>query len=279
MSKPRVLVIGLDGATWDLVKPWVQSGYLPQMARLTEEGSGGNLESTVPPVSPAAWSSFMTGKNPGKHGVFDFTVRDFRGYGMRLAQRTPEPSLWALLSNQGRSVCVVNVPQTYPPEPVQGYLVTGLGTPSERVFTHPAELSQRLRRQGYQINTEVDLQRDGAERFVEDVQQVAERVTETSLGLMERLDWDLSVVVLRLTDEVAHFFWHWMDTEHPAHQPADDLHRLAILRCYQKADELIGKLLEAVEDAETTVLIMSDHGFGRYTGMSTSTSGCGRRGS
>jgi predicted AlkP superfamily phosphohydrolase/phosphomutase len=262
MSKPRILVIGLDGATWDLIHPWAKAGYLPNMARLISAGSGGPLMSTMPPVSPAAWSSFMTGKNPGKHGVYDFTVRDFQGYGMRVAQRPSEPSLWGLLSAQGRRVCVVNVPQTYPPEQVNGYMVSGLGTPSDRMFTHPAELSQVLRSENYRITTDAVVGRDGTVRYLEDVYQIAEQVTLTSLYLMDQLDWDFAMVVLRLTDEIPHYFWHWMDASHPAHRPGDTLHREAVQRCYQKADELLGKLIASVGNEETTVLLMSDHGLG-----------------
>jgi len=262
MSKPRVLVIGLDGATLDLIRPWAAAGHLPHLARLLEEGSSGKLMSTIPPVSPAAWSSFITGKNPGKHGVFDFTVRDFRGYGMRVALRPSEPTLWGLLSAQGRHVCVVNVPQTYPPEKVSGYMVTGLGTPSARIFTYPAELTQALRKENYRFTTEALLQRDGTAAFIKDTYQVAEKVTDTALCLMSRLDWDFSTVVLRLTDQIPHYFWHWMDELHPAHHPSDTLHSKAVLHCYQKADDLVGKLITAVADRDTTVLVVSDHGFG-----------------
>lgn len=262
MSKPRVLVIGLDGATLDLIQPWAAAGHLPHLAQFLEEGSSGRLLSTIPPVSPAAWSSFMTGKNPGKHGVFDFTVRDFRSYDMRVALRPSEPSLWGMLSAQGRRVCVINVPQTYPPEAVNGYLVTGLGTPSGRIFTYPAELTRVLRKENYRLSTDTLLHRDGAAAFIEDVYQVAEKTTNTALRLMSQLDWDFSMIVLRLTDEIPHYFWHWMDESHPAHRPSGALYREAVLRCYQKADELVGKLVTAVADEETTVLVMSDHGFG-----------------
>lgn len=262
MAKPRVLVIGLDGATWDLARPWSEQGKLPHLASLLTEGTSGPLMSTIPPISPAAWSSFMTGKNPGKHGVFDFTVRDFAGYGMRLASRPQEPTLWGLLSAQGRRVCVVNVPQTYPPERVNGVMVSGLGSPSGRNFTHPPELTQTLLHENYRIVTDATVRRDGAERFVQEVVQVAEQVTDTALRLLAETDWDFGMVVLRLTDEIPHFFWHWMDESHPSHRPSDALHREAVLRCYQKADELVGRLLAGADGGDTTVFVMSDHGFG-----------------
>lgn len=261
MRRGRVLVIGLDGATMDLIRPWVQEGYLPSLARLLKEGSSGPLRSTLPPVSPAAWTSFMTGKNPGKHGIFDFTVRDFGSYTMRVAARSPEPSLWKMLSTQGSRVCVVNVPQTYPPEQVNGYMVTGLGTPSGRTFTYPDDLTDALRKKNYPLATEANLKQDGAEAFVQGVYHVAEQVTDTTLDLMNQVDWDLGMVVLRLTDEIPHYFWHFMDETHPAHTASDPVHRNAVLNCYRKADELVGKLVQRADD-RTTVFVVSDHGFG-----------------
>lgn len=262
MAERRILVIGLDGATWDLARPWAEEGKLPHLSRMLAGGTAGHLMSTIPPISPAAWSSFMTGKNPGKHGVFDFTVRDFDTYGMRVATRPREPTLWGLLSAQQRRVCIVNVPQTYPPEQVNGIMVAGLGTPSQRVFTHPAELTQTLRREDYRIVTDTTVRRDGPQRFLAEVFQTAEQITDTALRLLGEEDWDLGMVVLRLTDEIPHFFWHWMDESHPSYQPGDAFLREAIQRCYEKADELVGKLVAGVDERETTVFIVSDHGFG-----------------
>ncbi len=72
MKKPRVFIIGLDSATWDLINPWIQQGLLPNLAKLVEGGASGRLQSAIPPLTPPAWTSFMTGKNPGKHGIFHF---------------------------------------------------------------------------------------------------------------------------------------------------------------------------------------------------------------
>jgi predicted AlkP superfamily phosphohydrolase/phosphomutase len=262
MSKERVLVIGLDGATLDLINPWMKDGFLPNLNQITRKGNSNKLMSTFPPISPTAWSSFMTGKNPGKHGVFDFTMRDFQTYDMRVASRTSEPTLWGVLSSQGRQVCVVNVPLTYPPEKVNGYMVTGLGTPSQRTFTYPPELTKRLRARGYPLNTSINLEREGANAFIQEVYRESEQVAETAIQLMSQIDWDFSMVVLRLTDEIPHYFWHWMDETHPAYAPSDPLHKEAILRCYQKADKLVDRLITETANEDTTILIMSDHGFG-----------------
>src|SRR5262245_31755917 len=124
MSPRRVLMIGLDGATFDLILPWVEAGKLPAFARILSGGAWGPLKSTVPPMTFPAWTSLMTGKNPGKHGVYDFTEREPGGYGIRFvnANWVKSKTIWRLLSDAGRRVAVLSLPVTYPPEPVNGVM-------------------------------------------------------------------------------------------------------------------------------------------------------------
>src|SRR4030042_6947088 len=123
----RVIVMGLDGATFDLILPWVEQGYLPTFKRLMKEGAWGELESTTPPLTGPAWSSFITGKNPGRHGIYDFVKRNPQGYQWQTINATHRDgmSLWRLLSDHGRKVVVFNVPVTYPPEAVNGVMISG----------------------------------------------------------------------------------------------------------------------------------------------------------
>ena len=130
----RFVVIGLDGATFDLIKPWVKRGEMPNFSRLMEEGVHGELRSTQPPISPQAWSSFMTGKNAGKHGIYNFQERAPQSYNMRFinARARRGKALWNILSEAGKQVIVVGVPCTYPPEPVNGVLISGFDCPSTK---------------------------------------------------------------------------------------------------------------------------------------------------
>jgi predicted AlkP superfamily phosphohydrolase/phosphomutase len=258
----KVFVIGLDGATFDLVRPWAEAGYLPNLSEFLRDGTSAPLRSTIPPVSPVAWSTFMTGKKPGKHGVFDFLIRDFDSYGMQVTTRPQQPTLWKLLSDAGRSVCVINVPQTFPPEKVSGIMVTGLGTPAGRIFTHPESLSSDLKAKGFRFVTQYSVNRDGADAFIQGVHDVADNVTDTAINLMRQIDWDFGMVVLRLTDEIPHYFWHYMDPQHPRHPEGAGRYHDAILDCYRKADTLIGRLVYALDDPDANVIILSDHGFG-----------------
>src|SRR5689334_13033273 len=126
-----VFIIGWDGATFDLIRPWVAQGKLPHIARLMETGAHGSLRSNLPPMTFPAWSSFMTGKNPGKHGIFDFTrprpgryELEFVNGGHRRAA-----SFWQILTRAGRKVVSISVPCTFPPEAVDGVMISGFDAP------------------------------------------------------------------------------------------------------------------------------------------------------
>ena len=140
----RALVIALDGTTFDLIGPWLDDGSMPNLARLRDEGASGPLESILPPVTAPAWCSFMTGKNPGKHGVFEFFLREPGGFEeIPVSSRLRAgPALWDLLGDAGRKVLVVNVPVTYPVKPVNGCMVGDFLTP----MGQPKEVSHHRRR-------------------------------------------------------------------------------------------------------------------------------------
>jgi len=139
----RVFVVGLDGATFDLIRPWAAAGHLPSLARLMQEGVHGELMSTLPPVTSPAWPSFMTGMNPGKHGVFDFIRRRPGGFDMVNASHIAAKTLWQLLSEAGRRVGVIAVPVTYPPCPVNGFMISDILSPRHAEIAYPPGLLRR----------------------------------------------------------------------------------------------------------------------------------------
>lgn len=260
----KVLVIGLDGGTLDLVEPWANQGKLPVLARLMESGKFGPLRSVIPVLSSAAWASFMTGMNPGKHGLIDFVRREENSYRLRLLNRTHMrgASLWQMLSEQGHKVGVLNVPMTYPPEEVNGFIISGLGTPDFKPFTFPQDLGDELLKRGYSVNKRVVFKPGNEDAFIREAHQIADQTTETALRLMGEEEWDFFMLVYRDTDEMPHFFWRHMDPNHPAHDPTTDLrYKNAILEYYQNLDTAIGKLVDAA-GPDTTTLIISDHGMG-----------------
>jgi predicted AlkP superfamily phosphohydrolase/phosphomutase len=262
----RVLVVGLDGGTFTLLRPWLEEGTLPCLARLYHEGVRGPLHSVVPPLSPEAWSTFMTGKHPGRHGVMNFLSFQPGSYDLHFNSGADvrEPTLWRLLSDAGRTVGVVAVPMTYPPEEVNGYLISGLETPGMKSqFTHPAGLSEELRRAvgGYDLHGDM-LSHTTPEAYAQGVRDMVESQSRCATYLFDRYPADLSMVVIGATDRIQHCFWRFLDPAHPRHgvdsRPAL-LH--AVRQVYQRVDAAVQELMDHVPDPKT-VLIMSDHGFG-----------------
>ena len=260
----KVLVIGLDGATLDLVDRWAKAGQLPVISGMMERGFSTPLRSVMPVLSSAAWSSFMTGVNPGKHGIYDFMRREQDSYRLRIVHRehNQAPSLWKLLSDNRRKVGVMNVPMTYPPEEVNGFLVSGLGTPEFKSFTYPTQLSKELLSRGYRVNKTHTFQPGNEAAYLEEVHANAKKQLEAALWLMQTEPWDFFMPVFFDTDQLAHFFWRHMDPEHPDHNPAlDGKFANAIQDFYQALDRGIEQIIQAAGQ-DTTVMLVSDHGTG-----------------
>ncbi len=265
----RVLVIGLDGATLDLIRPWAAEGRLTELGRLMQEGAWCELKSQLPPSSVPNWPSFATGKNPGKHGVLWWTQARGDASAPSIVDRRSikGPTLWEIAGRQGKRVAVINVPVTYPPEKVNGVMVTGLLTPpSADDVTYPADLKAELDSHvgGYRVTHSVVHRRGAEEEFLQDVLDVLHRRLRASLHVMRTYDWDLFIVVLNATDTVIHKFWKDMDSQHPLHV-AEDGKRLgdAILRVYQAVDEAVASLTEEA-GSQTHTIVMSDHGAGGF---------------
>ena len=271
MTKPALLIVGLDGATWDVMQPLAAAGKLPNIARLMANGAWGPLESTIPPLTPSGWTSFMTGANPGKHGLYDFIECEPDGYGMHYTNAGTRrvESLWRILNRHALSAGVINVPWTYPPEPIDGYMISGLDTPdAASAFVHPPELKQDIaaleggwpmdpRHLGY-MHTD--------ERRQEVLDQIIEneaRRTRIAKRLMRERPTDVVAIVFTATDTVQHYFWHYADRSHHLHDPAGAARfGAAIERVYCEMDRNIGELLAAVS-ADTRVVLASDHGAGK----------------
>jgi len=269
-----VLVVGLDGATFDLMLPWIEQGRLPHLGRVLRSGARSRLESTIPPITPCAWSSFMTGKNPGKHGLFDFIEPDGeRGFRFTNASFRDGETLWGCLSRHGRRVGVVNVPMTYPPEPVNGFLISGLDTPHEHSpFMYPVQVRQELKEAG--IRYRIDQQHLGNMRTNARRRQQLQAIFEAETArtaafqkLSEGRSCDFRMIVYGATDQVQHHFWHFMDETHDKYD-ADGAKefRHAIRDTYAHCDEQLGLLLDECDD-DTIVVVMSDHGFGPMTNV------------
>ncbi len=258
----RVVVIGLDSATPQLVfDRW--SDRLPNLRKLMERGTYGELQSTIPPITVPAWMSMMTSKDPGRLGFYGFRNRaDYSYDRMRIAnsKAVVEDTVWDILSRAGKRVVLVGVPQTYPIKPTNGYIITSFLTPStESQYTYPLELKAEV--EGLVGSYMLDVGSFHGEDEGNVLHQIYE-MTEKRFKVVEHLllekDWDFFMLVETGLDRIHHGFWKFFDREHPKYQPGTPYEN-AIMEYYQYLDRQIGKVLDVL-DEDTAVLVVSDHG-------------------
>ncbi len=263
----KLLVFGLDGATFDLIRPWVAKGYLPNLGRLLKNGASGDLNSTLPPVTSPAWPSFMTGVNPGKHSVFDFIRPDAGDFTLVNATSIRAPTIWQIASEAGLRVGAMNVPVTYPPQPVNGFMITGMLSPTGAEITYPPELlAPYAEKLGpYRVALRVQYKEGKEEAFLTDALDLIEARGRYALHLMADQPWDLFMVHFIVLDNLQHAFWKFFDPSHPRYRPElAEKYGDGLLRAYQKVDEQMGRLIEQAQRSagDVNIIVMSDHGFG-----------------
>ncbi|MCK4547075.1 MAG: alkaline phosphatase family protein [Candidatus Eisenbacteria sp.] len=270
-SGKRVMVVGLDGATWERLTPWIRAGYLPNLERLVDEGASGRLRTVVPPVTAPAWTTFMTGLNPGRHGVFEFIVRlqpDFHEVPVNATLRDGIP-VWTLLSDEGRKVIVVNVPVTYPPEAINGIQISGFLTPrGRRDFTHPPEILDELEAElgPYELYHGEVYRPGAAGAVLDELYRVFDYRLRVAKSLAGKKDWDFFMVHFWGVDRAQHELWHLGDPEHPAYDVAEGKkHGQRLIDYYSRVDRGLGELREEARRRGAVFLLMSDHGFGPIT--------------
>jgi predicted AlkP superfamily phosphohydrolase/phosphomutase len=265
----RVVVVGLDGATLDLIEPWAAEGHLLNMARILREGASARVGGLTPPIAAPAWSSFATGVNPGVHGVYDRIARVPGSY--RFAPVTASdlrvPTLYDALSAAGRRVLLVNVPMTYPPPQINGYVISGSPAPSleANISEPPGALEEARRASGdYWLNLEPGEaagERGGA-AFLDRLYRCTVLRMTAFEHLRKRESWDFAMVVFSGTDWVSRAMWKYMDPTHPLHDPAAPAaFQTAIRDQYFGMDRYVGRLMEIGED-DTTIVVMSVYGLG-----------------
>jgi predicted AlkP superfamily phosphohydrolase/phosphomutase len=258
----KVILLGVDGAMLDLLLQWVEKGKLPNLGRVLSEGAHGTLRSTLPPYSAQAWVSMMTGKGPGKHGVLDFFEAGTgpAHHAFISSALIQGEAIWDILSRQGRTVGMVNVPLTYPPVPVNGYMVSGFMTPKGRQdYTYPSELREEILRVTGEYDPDpwdlVDQEKDLApfEKWMGITEQAA-------VFLHRQHPVDLYASVIQAIDQLQHSFWDLLTDDDQ--NPPDERVWATIEACYARMDNAIGQRLAWLDD-DTCLFLASDHGFQR----------------
>ena len=249
------MVIGLDAASPHLIDKWIDK--LPNLKRLSQRGVHGVLESIVPPSSVPAWQCFATGKNPAKIGNLGFIYigRDLQ---VKHGKTIPQMGcIWDICSAAGLKVGVFNVPGTYPPYPVNGFMVSGFPIQPGKPWAYPANLMKKLNSAlgGYEADVPLakpSEMKGGEKAYLLEIERLHSKSVESARLLLEWFRPDLFVMTLQGLDMVQHDFWHFM--EDPSSQYANVLQDW-----YVKMDEAIGKLTQSANE-DTYILVMSDHG-------------------
>jgi predicted AlkP superfamily phosphohydrolase/phosphomutase len=274
--KNKVVVIGLDGVAWHLLDPLIEAGHMPRLGALRQRASWGTMVSTVPTYTPPAWTTAVTGVNPGRHGIYGFVAGNAQSERQELVHsgRIAVPSIWEMVNAQEGRVGIYNVPLTYPPQPVKGWMVSGMMTPgygerrrgfaswdgpggSEALENHILEWFP-----DYACDLSANWERDWRDAALCDAALASlEQRHGTIEGLLELDPPDLVFSVLETPDRLQHVYYRYMDPDDPMYgSPQGERIRPSIAKCFAAMDDIVG-LLEDYAGSSGQVIACSDHGF------------------
>ncbi len=236
---------------------------MKHLGHLMEEGIYGELESTIPPITVPAWTSMMTGKSPGRLGFYGFRNRaDYSYDGMVFAnsQYIREDTVWDILSRGRKRSVVIGVPQTYPPKPINGCLITSFLTPdTTRQYTYPPELKGEVENLVGEYMLDVDnFRTDEKEQLLHQIHEMTEKRFRVAKYLMTTKPWDFFIVVEIGLDRMHHGFWKFFDKGHRKYRAGSKFEG-AIKEYYLYLDRHVGEMLSVVGE-DTAVVVVSDHG-------------------
>ncbi len=257
----KVMVIGLDCAAPDLVFNELADA-MPNLTKLRKEGVYGRMRSCDPPITCPAWAVMGTSRTPGQLGMYGFRHREeysYTQFGIATAYDLKEPAVWNILSDQGKHVCIVGVPPSYPPPRLNGISVSGFLAPStESEYTYPSAIKQELTKIGGYLLDVMNFRTDDKDRLLKDLYELTENRFKVVKYLMTTKPWDFFMFVEMGPDRLHHGFWKYYDKSHHAYEPGNK-YESAFFDYYKFLDEKIGELL-ALLDEDTIVLVVSDHG-------------------
>ncbi len=259
----KLLLLGLDCATPQLVfDAWLDD--LPNIKELVNKGIHGKLRSTIPPITVPAWTAMMTSKDPGILGFYGFRNRrsyDYENLYFANAKYVKDKTVWNYLSRNRKSSIIFGVPQTYPPKPLNGIMVSSFLTPGKDVqFTYPDDIKAELDKaaDGDYIIDVKDFRTDDKDRLLEQIYIMTERRFKAFRHFYKKDFYDFGMIVEMGIDRIHHGFWRFFDKTHRLYEPGNPYEN-AIYDYYRALDEEIGRTMDIIDD-NTTVMVVSDHG-------------------
>jgi predicted AlkP superfamily phosphohydrolase/phosphomutase len=255
MTTDRALVIGLDGMPRSLLYRLIGQGVLPRLGEVVADSGCAELVAPIPEISSTSWATFLTGVNPGRHGIYGFVDLQPGGYRTYFpnVEHLCAPPLWQHAGEHGRTTVCLNVPSTYPAPNIKGTLVSGFVAPAIERAVRPRWLVEPLKALDYELDVEVGDVRADPAGFVARVRRSLSARTKAFRYLLSSQPWDLAVAVFTETDRLQHFLWRAVD------DPGDPLHA-EILDFYRQVDAAVGEVMALAPDVRP--ILVSDHGFG-----------------
>jgi len=253
--KDRVAVFSIDGIPYTFVQKMAAKGVMPNLAELYQTGKMQRMNSVYPTISSVAWSSYMTGVNPGQHNIFGFIDREPKPLDMYIptSRAMKTRTLWEYLSAANKKVVVINVPVTYPPRQVNGVLIAGFLATKVEKCAYPESIAPKLKKWGYRIDADAWLGRSDKEKFMEDLTYTLEKRVYVSKQLMQSEEWDYFHLHIMESDRISHFLWEHWETGDPVWAPRFE-------GFFSEIDRALGDFRNNLPDG-TRLVVMSDHGF------------------
>ena len=261
-KRRRACVVGLDGVPFGLLQQLADRGVMRRVAHIISGGALRPMKAALPPVSSVSWSSFMTGANPGEHGIFGFTDVDPQTYQLRFPflSDLAVSTFWDRLGQRGLRCCLLNQPATYPARPVPGALVSGFVAIELSKSVWPKEHLPALERMGYRIDVDSRVARESPDKLLDDLDATHALRRRAAAYFWEREEWDYFQLVVTGTDRLHHFLWRAVvDESDPRHDRA--------MVYYRAVDEAVGELWDRFHQGRSGdregegFFLLSDHGF------------------
>jgi len=257
-KKKKLLIIGLDGVPLPMIQDMTARSLMPRLKEILDTSTLVQMEVSIPEISSVSWSSFMTGTDPGNHGIFGFVELEPGKYRYRFPdfRDLQSPTFFDELGNYKKRSVIINLPATYPAREIPGVLISGFVALDLQKAVYPASLFPFLRDLDYQIDVETQKAKADPRGFIVDLHRSLEKRMQAADHLWRREKWDLFMFTVTETDRLHHFFYDAYTD--PAHALHEDFHRF-----YREIDRIIGDLYQRIAGKEQfEMIILSDHGFG-----------------
>ncbi len=254
-KKEKVVVLGIDGVPYSLFSRFIQDGVMPNLTGLAKRGTLTDMTASIPEVSSTSWSTFMTGVNPGRHGIYGFTELQKGTYKWRFPNSYDirSDTLWDIVSRNNKKSIVLNVPSTYPARELNGVLIAGFVALDLKKATYPESAYEYLKSIGYKLDVDTRKARESLDAFAEEIYSAFDIRKKAIFHFFDTSEWDLFIGVITETDRLHHYLWIALtDDVHPQHNFFIDF--------YKKLDTFIGEFYDRVGD-DIPFIMISDHGF------------------